>query len=76
MSAFSIGTMKFYGVKPCARCVITTIDLATGQKGKEPLRTLSGYRQRNNNIYFGQNLLLDKSTSMGNISVGDGITLL
>jgi uncharacterized protein YcbX len=76
MTAFNIAGITFYGVKPCARCAIPTIDLNTGEKGKEPLKTLSGYRQRNKKIYFGQNLLFDKTTKPGQISVGDAITLL
>jgi len=75
MSAFNIAGITFYGVKPCARCVIPTIDLNTGEKGKEPLKTLSGYRQRNNKIYFGQNLLF-RNAGPAHISVGDAITLL
>lgn len=75
MTAFNIAGITFYGVKPCARCVIPTIDLSTGEKGKEPLKTLSGYRQRNNKIYFGQNLLF-RNAGAARISVGDAITLL
>lgn len=76
MAAFSIADIRFYAVKPCARCVITTIDLLTGEKGKEPLRTLSSYRRHNNKLYFGQNLLFDMTPEVQNISVGDAITLL
>jgi uncharacterized protein YcbX len=75
MTAFNIAGITFYGVKPCARCVIPTIDLSTGEKGKEPLKTLSGYRQRNKKIYFGQNLLF-RNAGGAHISVGDEITLL
>jgi len=75
MAEFNIAGIIFYGVKPCARCVIPTIDLSTGEKGKEPLKTLSGYRQRNNKIYFGQNLLF-RNAGGACISVGDAITLL
>ena len=64
-AAFEEDTMKkveingicFSAVKPCARCVVTTIDQETGLKGKEPLRTLNKYRQLNNKLYFGQNIL-------------------
>jgi uncharacterized protein YcbX len=76
MAAFSIADIRFYAVKPCARCVITTIDLLTGEKGKEPLRTLGSYRRHNNKLYFGQNLLFDRPPEVRNISVGDAITLL
>jgi len=72
MASFTIADIRFFGVKPCARCVITTVDLMTGEKGKEPLKTLSGYRRRDNKIYFGQNLLYQ---SAGPISVGDEIIL-
>jgi len=73
MEHFRIAGVDFFGVKPCARCVITTTDQFTAVKGKEPLRTLSRYRQRNNKIYFGQNLLF---AGEGRIAVGDAITLL
>jgi len=76
MAAFTIAGIRFFGVKPCARCVITTVDLMTGEKGKEPLKTLSGYRRQGNKIYFGQNLLFDKMSHTGAISVGDTLTLL
>jgi hypothetical protein len=52
-----IGGNLFYGVKPCARCVLITIDQVTAAKGREPLQTLAGYRSANNKVYFGQNLL-------------------
>jgi uncharacterized protein YcbX len=68
MKQFSIGGIQFFGVKSCARCTITTIDQQSGVKGKEPLKTLSTYRAKNNHIYFGQNLLYQGG---GTIRVGD-----
>ena len=65
---FGIGEANLVGVKPCARCVLTTIDPETATKGKEPLRTLNQYRNFNHKILFGQNLLV---TKIGRISVGD-----
>jgi uncharacterized protein YcbX len=73
MKHFQIAGISFFGVKPCARCVITTIDQKTSQKSKEPLRTLNGYRSRNNKIYFGQNLLF---SGTGKISVNDPLVIL
>lgn len=71
-SDFTIGSTRFVGVKPCARCILTTVDQNTGIKGAEPLRTLATYRKRDNKIYFGQNLVaLDHSE----IHVDDLITL-
>jgi uncharacterized protein len=68
---FTIGKNKFAGVKPCSRCVLTTIDQQTGEKGKEPLATLAKYRQRENKIYFGQNVL---AIDHNEIYEGDEIT--
>ena len=42
----AIGKARFQLVKPCARCAITTTDQRTGERGKEPLRTLATYRKR------------------------------
>lgn len=70
---FKIGNCDFYGVKPCARCQMTTIDQQTGVVGKEPLKTLSAYRKIGNKILFGQNCLL-KSGDM--IRIDDEITVL
>lgn len=72
MKKFTIGDIRFFGVKPCARCVVTTINQQTAEKAKEPLKTLSTYRSKNNNIYFGQNLLFHGN---GSIGIGDEITI-
>jgi uncharacterized protein YcbX len=69
-----IGETVFHVVKPSARCVITTVDQATGIKGHEPLKTLSGYRKLNGNVLFGQNLIAEKSGAA--IAVGDEIEVL
>jgi uncharacterized protein YcbX len=70
MARFSINNISFFGVKLCARCIVTTIDQDNATKSKEPLSTLSSYRKVNNKIYFGQNLL---HKGEGIISVGDAI---
>jgi uncharacterized protein YcbX len=54
---FSIGRNKFVAVKLCARCVLTTVNQDTGDKGIEPLLTLSQYRKKENKVLFGQNLI-------------------
>jgi uncharacterized protein YcbX len=38
---FAIGKNRFVGVKPCARCALTTVNQDTAEKGIEPLATLS-----------------------------------
>lgn len=69
---FAIGQTAMAGVKPCARCIMTTIDQQTGIAGKEPLATLNQYRKVGNKVLFGQNVIpLEK----GLIRVGDEITL-
>lgn len=69
---FTIGSNRFLGVKPCSRCVLTTVDQETAVKGTEPLRTLATYRKWNNKIFFGQNLLAIDHTF---VQEGDRITL-
>lgn len=68
-----IGEVIFDVVKPCARCVIPTIDQNTGIKNKEPLTTLSKYRRSGNKILFGQNLIARNS---GFVNLGDGLEIL
>lgn len=67
-----IGELQFTVVKPCARCVITTIDPVSSKKSKEPLATLSTYRNVDNKILFGQNALVHQE---GFIAIGDKIKL-
>ncbi|TDB68173.1 MOSC domain-containing protein [Arundinibacter roseus] len=62
-----IGTAEFLVVKPCARCVLTTVDPLTGETGSEPLKTLATFRKQGNKILFGQNLL----PLPGQLAVGD-----
>jgi len=70
---FYIGEIQFTAVKPCARCVLITIDQQTGEKGQEPLRTLAGYRTIGKKIMFGQNLLHQQT---GEIRVGDELKVI
>jgi uncharacterized protein YcbX len=65
-----IGEVEFQIVKPCARCIMTTVDQETGKKGKEPLKTLSGYRTLNSKVYFGQNVVALRT---GKVKIGDPI---
>ncbi|SEF91134.1 MOSC domain-containing protein [Algoriphagus boritolerans] len=73
LSKIKIGQLEFQIVKPCARCVMITVDQTSGIKGKEPLKTLSSYRTLNGKVYFGQNVVALHS---GKIKVGDLITPL
>jgi len=68
-----IGNVRFRVVKPCSRCVITTVNPETAEKGVEPLKTLATYRRQGNKVFFGQNLLHD---SIGSLSVGDELRVI
>ncbi len=70
---FRVGELDFYSVKPCVRCVMTTIDPQTAHKGKEPLKTLATYRRVDNKILFGQNVM---AGGEGVVQVGDMIEVL
>jgi uncharacterized protein len=72
-SRFRAGPIDFRVVKPCARCSIPMVDQETAARGKEPLRTLSGYRNFGGKVLFGQNLAHDGT---GTLSVGDGVEVL
>jgi len=68
----TIADIPMLGVKPCARCVVTTIDPVTGVSGPEPLRTLATYRRHLNKVDFGMNLV-PKGT--GSLHIGDELRL-
>lgn len=76
---FKIGDVDFIGIKPCARCVLTTRDPDTGVKGKEPLDTLMTFRQNRTNILFGQNVVWNAQkwqwAWQPEVKVGDVISL-
>lgn len=68
-----IGDLTLRVVKPCSRCVIPSIDFTTAERGPEPTRTLINYRKRDNNIFFGQNVIADGE---GYIEVGMKVDVL
>lgn len=72
---FRMGRLDFFGVKPCVRCVMTTIDSETGQQGKEPLKALATYRRVDHKILFAQNVMAAPGAS-GTLRVGDAIEVL
>ncbi|MEE4544966.1 MOSC N-terminal beta barrel domain-containing protein [Streptomyces sp. V4-01] len=68
-----IGEVLFRVPKPCARCVVTTTDQLTGDRGGEPLRTLGRHRNVGSKLLFGQNLIPQHA---GTVRVGDPLTLV
>lgn len=69
-AAIAIGETRLDVAWPCSRCVLTTVDPATGVKdpGNEPMTTLMRYRRRDRSVYFGQNLI---PRALGRIAIGD-----
>jgi len=68
-----IGAVAFRVAKPCGRCVVTTTDQATGERGSQPLKMLGRKRQFGQDLVFGQNLIPDER---GVIRVGDPVDIL
>ncbi|MEE1940783.1 MOSC N-terminal beta barrel domain-containing protein [Streptomyces sp. TRM 70361] len=68
-----IGEVSFRVVKPCARCVVTTTDQTTGERGKEPLRTLARHRRFGDALVFGQKLIPEHT---GVLRTGDPFEVL
>ncbi|GIT07213.1 MAG: hypothetical protein CM1200mP30_08430 [Pseudomonadota bacterium] len=72
--AIRIGDCELQIVKPCSRCVLTTVDPENGEfSGREPLQTLAKYRKFNGKVVFGQNLI---PLSSGKIEVGMKVQIL
>ena len=71
-----IGEVEFEIVKPCARCVLTTVNPETAMRSEqnEPLKTLSTFRaDEHGGIFFGQNVI---AKNEGMIRQGDKVMVL
>lgn len=68
-----IGGIEFEVAKPCARCVIPSLDPATAERQPVVSKALARTRRRDNAVYFGQNLI---HRGWGTIRVGDEATVL
>ena len=79
MHHIRIGQVELEIVKPCARCVMTTIDQETGTRGEsnEPISTLTKTRRGKGDglqgVFFGQNAV---PRMLGEICVGDEVRVL
>lgn len=63
-----VGELLLDVVKPCSRCVVTTVDQVTAKSSPEPLRTLASYRTVDNRVLLGQNCI---HHGPGSLRVGD-----
>lgn len=70
-----IGDIAFDAVKPCTRCVFTTVDPTLGRRRDdgEPLNILKNYRRTPAGITFGMNLI---ARGNGTLRTGDVVELL
>jgi len=70
-----IGMVELELVKPCSRCIVTTIDQETGHipVPREPLRTMTAFRHRPGGVMFGQNAIIRRA---GVIRLGDQVECL
>ena len=70
-----IGGIEFDLVKPCSRCVFTTVDFERGEfdPSGEPLKTLITYRRGERGVTFGQNVI---PRGTGTVRVGDAVEVL
>jgi hypothetical protein len=72
-SRIRIAGVEMAIVKPCARCVVTTIDKETLARSKEPLKTLGKYRRHALGAIFGQNAI---PLNAGRLEVGMRVEVL
>lgn len=70
-----IGDVEFDAVKPCTRCVFTTVDPVAGARRDdgEPLNILKDYRRTPAGIIFGMNLI---PRGTGTLRIGDAVRVL
>jgi uncharacterized protein YcbX len=81
--AIRIGTGKdaaiLHIVKGCPRCKQSCTDQTTGERGDEPLETLSDFRSLGSggvDVYFATNAILDGDCYGSTIRMGDPVTIL
>ncbi|WP_327417942.1 MOSC domain-containing protein [Streptomyces sp. NBC_01233] len=69
----AIGDAVFRGARECGRCVVTTTDQATAERGREPLKTLGKHRRIGKSLAFGRLLV---PVRLGTVHVGDEVRVL
>ncbi|MGW2272775.1 MOSC domain-containing protein [Streptomyces yangpuensis] len=69
----AIGDALFRGARECGRCVVTTTDQRTAERGREPLKTLARHRRIGKSLAFGRLLV---PLRLGTLHVGDEVRVL
>ena len=72
----TLGAAPLRQAKRCDRCVMTTIDPASGARGPEPLRSFARYREEGGSVYFGIYLVPDAVDDGATIRVGDPVSVV
>jgi uncharacterized protein YcbX len=69
-----VGQQEIRLVKPCSRCVMTTVNPESGEASglREPLRTLAGFRRTEDGVIFGMNGI---HANQSTVRVGDPVTV-
>jgi len=70
-----VGSVTLDLVKPCVRCVVTTIDQATARSPEptEPLATLAEFRRQGDGVVFAWNA---QHRAPGRLALGDRVQIL
>jgi uncharacterized protein YcbX len=72
-SRICIGEVELDIVKPCDRCVVTTVNPETAERGQEPLITLARMRRSEQGVLFGQNCV---PQGTGSLELGAEVQVL
>ncbi|MFL1404993.1 MOSC domain-containing protein [Marinobacter sp. M1N3S26] len=69
-----LGAVPVRLVKPCSRCIMTTVDPDTGERSSDgnPLKTLATFRRTDKGVIFGANGV---HLEAGTLRVGDPVTV-
>lgn len=68
-----VGDVELRFAEHCDRCVLTTIDPETHQRGHEPIRTLARHRRWDGKVWFGVRMV---PVTTGTVRVGDTVCVL
>lgn len=71
-----IGGVWYRAPRQAGRCLVTTTDQDNGDRGREPLRTLARYRNIDQALLFGLNLIPDVTAAgdeIGTVANGDAV---
>lgn len=69
----AIRSIQFSVVKPCSRCIMPSVNPATGEKEMSVNQTLLRHRRKGKKTYFGQNAI---HHHYGSIELGDEVKII